>query len=282
MWRNKNSYPSRNQQTQRGYTILEVMIFLAVSTALAVSAFNLIGGQQAKTEFAQAVRDFDLRLQDIINDVSTGYYASSGNFTCRAGATPIIESGSSSQGSNPGCVILGQVIEFGSASGNELRIFNVVGLRQTNGSNPKEVKDLDEAKPTPIAPAAIGDPVPDGIFKEKLQSGLRVSSVRYGGTDIGAIGILTNFAQSGVGGLESGSRNADLYPIIGTTLGSAGTFTTAIQIKALNNASVKNPSSSIEICMVSTSRLNQAAVITLGSNGRQLSTKTIIRSGGCP
>ncbi len=58
-----------------GYTIVETMIFLAVSSLMFISAMILINGRQSRAEFIQAVRVFEANLRDVANDVSTGYYA---------------------------------------------------------------------------------------------------------------------------------------------------------------------------------------------------------------
>ena len=104
----------------RGYTIVEALIFLAVSGALLISAMSLINGKQERTRFSQAVDEVGQNLQDIFNDVSTGFYPSANNLKCVANplapATPTTLSLTTdttvSQGTNSGCVFSGKLIEF--------------------------------------------------------------------------------------------------------------------------------------------------------------------------
>ncbi|MBI3624088.1 hypothetical protein HY218_00480, partial [Candidatus Saccharibacteria bacterium] len=55
-----------------GFTIVESMIFLAVTGTLMLVAFLMINGKQAQAQFATGVRDFNSKIEDIINDISTG------------------------------------------------------------------------------------------------------------------------------------------------------------------------------------------------------------------
>lgn len=285
MRRNKKIFNVDGPLFEGGYTIIEVMIFMAVSSVLAVGALRLVGGQQAKTEFAQAVRDLDLRLQDAINDVSTGYYVNKNNFTCSASpGGPSIVSGAGAQGQNKDCIVLGQVVEFGVNNGQEIRLYPVVGLRQA-GSPPKDVTTLAEAQPTAIAKTSVADTVPDGTQIEALLYGLRVKSVTYdngaGPVGVGAVGFLTSLDASVGGGLQFGSKNADLYYVDGTSLTPPDSYFTATRINALTK-NMKNPSRGIAICLESGGGYSQHAIITIGSNGRQLSTDLkIIEGASC-
>ena len=107
-----------------GYTIIEVMIFLVVSSALLTSVMLMVNGKQERTRFTQTVNTLDQDLRDVFNDVSTGYYPSGPPFNCRstsAGSPPvnsvILETGNTEQGSNAvngqGCIFLGKAIELG-------------------------------------------------------------------------------------------------------------------------------------------------------------------------
>jgi type II secretory pathway pseudopilin PulG len=69
-----------------GFTIIETMLYLAVSTALMVSTILIISNQQKGTEFHQAVKDLENQFQDQFNDVSTGYFQRKDSTSCSLGS----------------------------------------------------------------------------------------------------------------------------------------------------------------------------------------------------
>lgn len=165
---------------EKGYTILELMIVVAVSASMFGIVATTFGGRQQQVQFTQAVRDFDSLLKDIRNDVSLGYYPANESVTCNAtnsvSPEPIVNPGTADDlGSNADCISIGKVIQFSpqgpyefTASGDQIiKIYNVVGLRiDANGGNPTNVVDS--------VPTAIPDPE-----ESLLKWGLRVKRVRY-------------------------------------------------------------------------------------------------------
>ncbi len=101
-----------------GYTIVEALIFLAVSGLLLVSVAGLISGRQERTMFANAVNDVQQDLLDMFNDVNSGYYPSDGKVGCNVsgGAVSLSPSGGQESGANSGCMFIGKVIEFSPPS----------------------------------------------------------------------------------------------------------------------------------------------------------------------
>lgn len=255
----------------QGYTIVEVMIFLAISGALFASASGLLSGQQRKTEFAQAIREIESQLQDTINDVATGYYTNTNNFTCAAG--PSITSGINEQGANKECIFLGRAIQFGvqGTDPEGFNIYTVVGNRQASG---KEVKDYDEAKPTAIAPGATTSPgVPSAIDNKALQSGLKVAKMSIGGgPPIGAVGFFSSLAAYDATGnnLLSGAQTVDLIAMKDSSLGQ----TSPASVDEINRRARYgvNPAGGVIICFKSAGT-EQFGIITIGSGSRQLTTK---------
>ena len=68
---------NRGEARRGGYTIVETLIFLAVSALLFVSTIILISGRQAKAQFTNSVRDLVSDITDVANDVANGYYQTS-------------------------------------------------------------------------------------------------------------------------------------------------------------------------------------------------------------
>lgn len=103
----------KNKHLSLGYTIVEVMIVLAVSGLMFVIAANFINGKQQKTAFQQGVNEMASRIQAMIEQVSDGQYSDI-PFTCSASSTPLQISASATQkqGTNSGCVFIGKFLQF--------------------------------------------------------------------------------------------------------------------------------------------------------------------------
>jgi hypothetical protein len=112
-----------------GYTILEVSIFLAISGVLFVGAMVAIGGRQQAVQYTQAVRDFELQIRDVANDVSDGYYPDFGDGSCTVsgGAVTFDLSATSEPGTNPDCIKIGKIMMFNLDS-EEVGLGTIVGV----------------------------------------------------------------------------------------------------------------------------------------------------------
>ncbi len=147
-----------------GYTIVEVMIFLAVSGAIFFSAVLLVSGQQGKTQFQQGVRDVNSKIQNSISEVKTGFYPTGSGAQCTVAtaSTPFDISvrtpGSSEQGTNQDCVYLGKALHATSDStndnNNKLFIYTVLGSRLYR-PNPAQsttapAQKFEQTSPEPI------------------------------------------------------------------------------------------------------------------------------------
>src|SRR4051794_22929500 len=87
---------------QPGFTIVEVMIVLAVSGLLLGGAIVVIGGKQNQTAFNQSVRQVQAQIQQRINEVATGFYDNEGNIRCNGagGIVTLTAGGGTEQGAN--------------------------------------------------------------------------------------------------------------------------------------------------------------------------------------
>lgn len=272
-----------------GFTIIEVMIVLAVSSILLVAAIAAIAGQQQKTEFTQAVREIESQVKDIINDVSHGFYPNTNNFSCSAnGSGPVLASGSGNQGANKDCIFIGRVIQFGVAgsSGKSFNIYTLVGQRQVDiGAGPHEVSSINEARPVAIAPSSSsGNGSPDATDQKSLNFGLNAQTMKYvsgsTSTNIGAVAFVSDLAKLKGDNLQSGTPAVNLMPIAGTSLNQSS-LAAVDSINNLNNNSPVNPSGGVVICFAS-GGTKQHGILTIGSNGRALSTDLTINNGSCP
>jgi len=282
-------YAASRRRTARqplGFTVVEVMIVLAVTGLLFVSAVTLISGKQNQAAFNQAIQQVRAQIQQVINEVSIGYYPNSANFQCTAGPLgPVLGAGTNEQGTNSGCIFVGKVIQFDVHGTNpeQFAVMPLAGLQQSSG---KEVTSLATALPAVVA---------NGITTMQLQSGLTsctasvatgIGNCRMTFTDavlgtvnIGAVAFVKSFAQYSGSDIVSGSQQVDLVPVGTSALNATQASTiTAVNTRLKNAAfSPVDPTGGISLCFVS-GGTQQSGLITIGSNGRQLSVELSIRS----
>lgn len=170
-----------------GYTIVETMIFLAVSGALFASAMALVNGRQARTEFASNVRNFETQLNDLANDVANGYFAVTSQagrqVQCYTSGLAIVISETPSM--QRGCILIGKTIQFSPTNaglGNEYySVFNLIGRQYVEGNFAKgDVKNYDESGVVAVYPAqAPYGGVPDAVSDVRIGTGVTVGCVLY-------------------------------------------------------------------------------------------------------
>lgn len=296
----------------RGYTVVEVLIFLAVTSILGVSAMTLINGQQRKTEFAQTAREFDSTIRDIINDVSTGYYPNTDKVKCESvplGSGVQLSEVATSRGTNSACIFIGRVIQFAPASSNRsgIRVHTVAGQRRTAVG--KEVINIMEAQGKLIAKPPGS--TPDVFENINFGGSIRIERVRFTHPSVtndagypantqasSAIGFFTTFGQYSGSFLKSGSNNTQLVAIARNTTspsftfpldGNVNTFVSNVNRHLTQSPQPTTPTmlttsapTKVEICLLSQTT-KQRALIVIGEYGRQLSTNlTITDNITCP
>jgi type II secretory pathway pseudopilin PulG len=306
----------------QGFTIVEVMIFLAVSGLLFVSAATLLAGQQGKTQFSQAIHEIFSQLQSLTNNVQIGYYSNANNFSCQindttTGAAPtIVAMPGPGQGSNLGCVFIGQFIQFSPSNNNtQYSLYTVIGrqFQGATGSSPA-VTSINQARPTSLTNGATQTIT--------LPAGLQIGSISYNDPNQGGggpqytslFGFISSFAQTQAStqSLQSGAQSVSLIPlpvVIGNSnagnaylnispTGGGSTSTNDINTFFQSNSnpsqiqqnylgdsgatsSVINPQNGISVCFKSSST-NQIGVVNIGINGNPTGMKLSISDGTCP
>ncbi len=199
-----------------GYTVLEALIFLAVSGILFAVVYPTFAGRDNKTKFSQSVRDLESKINDVSNDVTTGYYPSS-DVRCEVSGTPEVIRlnsggvGIATQGSRQDCIFVGKVLRFGDDSSPsevaKMDIITVVGKRMVNKSRyPANIADA--------SPTAVISPV-DLTETYSLDWGVPITSVKaLDGSptppDTATIAVMTKLANSSV---SADTKNIDLYRV---------------------------------------------------------------------
>lgn len=255
-----------------GYTIVEVMIFLAVSGAMFAGAVTALNLQNRRTAFSESVKTFEQRLQDVMNDVETGFYPSNSDFKCTASSDgPSISfSGAVEQGKNEGCTFVGKAIQLSPEENpDQFNVYTLVGLRGLLAST----GTIEDAKPKALE--ASGS-IQSGV----LSAGVQVHKVLYlddrgaiSNSSGGGFAIITGFAQSAGAGLRSGSIRTSLATITASALNqSQSNFLSAS--RDIKSVDIVNGSNGILICLNDGPATNaRRASILIGADRQQLATQ---------
>lgn len=166
------------QRDRGGYTVIEVMVVLAVGMATFFAAASLLTGRQGKTEFSQAMHDIQTRVQSIINDVRVSSFPDASNYTCEVGGSgrPNLSGGSSGAGTNTECIFLGKALHLiPSADPDRMDVYPVLGSRLARSGDPPTTYDSDNN--TGVNPESITD-ISDLIETYTLPFGVTMLSAR--------------------------------------------------------------------------------------------------------
>jgi type II secretory pathway pseudopilin PulG len=262
-----------------GFTIIETLIFLAVSGLMLVMALMFISGKQARQQFQSSVRDFESRLTDIANDVSSGYYQNGEEIACLVNSSgePYFPSAQPTKplGSNTPCIFVGTVVKLAngdSSSGREQMIqYTMAGTRTAGG---KDVTTLDQANPRVINRG-------DNYSIKSIGGGISVQCVGVGSscsstsTDNTAIGFFTTFQGSDPSedsralqtDVVSYGNKISLADALGTTRLVLNETDSSIDYQTLEH----NPQ--LTICLLSGGS-KQYALVRIGGNSSSSQTIT--------
>lgn len=269
-----------------GFTVVEVMIVLAVTGALFISAATAISGRTNKTQFQQSINDIVTALRQNINSTAIGYYPNTGNFKCtNSSGAMAVTGGANQQGTNNDCIFLGKAIQFGitGTDPQQYVTYPIAALRVDTAG--EEVHDIATAKPAAIYPTAQQPNAPDDTTKDKLMYGLTVSKMIYNnnaGNAIGAFAVISDLSTYSYSNsqLQSGSQQLILVPIATSTLND----TIGSAAAKINQKLPTSPTATagIQICFDS-GTTDQSGLVTIGgSGGQQLNVSLQIKTGkGC-
>jgi len=266
----------------RGYTILEVLIFIAVSAFIFVAAMAAINGRQQQVQFSQSVREFDAKINDVINDVTTGYYPTNETISCSVNlidptARPVLSSagagGNDGLGTNSDCLYVGKAFHFVPAGETDKEtkfyIYNLVGRRYSTDTN--TVKSINETKP--IAVATTGTTFTDPSELAGLRFGVEVTKVFDSGNEYGIVAVLSSFEGSRPSASVSSSQSASIggiYSDVGElniTKQSAITLINMMNTEFMGNNGYINTGSDGGVVICLKDQDNRKASVTVGAAG---------------
>jgi len=267
----------KSRNTAGGYTILEVMIVLVVTAALFAAVAALLSGKQATTEFNQAVRDYESKVQSVASQVAAGFYTT-GSFNCNGDNTgnPVTFSRTvpiNAAGANISCLFMGKMMTAGTTSSD---IFTMAGRQYKTSTTSGDVVTIDDAKPV-----AVYDPGNSVDVTESFtyKFGLTIKNVYTinGNVSTGGFGFLIELGGgTAAGSPVTGSRGVLLYSLANNSAPNvADRGTNAARFGVVANLALAP--GGIRICL--TDGGTHKAEITVGANGSQTSTEVTIDAG---
>jgi type II secretory pathway pseudopilin PulG len=264
----------REGTKQQGYTIVEVMIFLAVSGFMFIFAAVFINGKQARVEFKQGMNNINSQARAVVDDVNNGTYGQN-NLTCNAANVPNSSPSSPAPivGSTPNkdCVYIGKVIQFWPGdSGDDdsnYAIYTVIGREYKYSSTDGTLSgSLADAVPTPLT---------SDVEKHKFEGGIKVTKVCSGtcgsAGDLNGVGFFSSFPSGSANNLNSGSQGTLVVPITGNLNATSTQMTTDIRSSATDARISANPN--ITVCF--DGGAGQAGALTIGGGSGQRLTTSI-------
>ncbi len=276
-----------------GYTIVEVMVFLAVSGALFMATVIVFAGQNGRAQFTTAAREMESRTQDIINDASTGYYSKSNDFGCirtgtGPGATPSITASATEQGKNQDCIFIGRVMHLNvgglAPAGAFYNTYTVVGLREYEplGGGRSEAQSFSETKPRSDTRLTTNDRLPGNMTITRIEYS-NSAGPPFVATPIDGFGIFSSFGSRDPGSntLSPGTLTINLVPLGNASPTSQAGMITFISLISNPPANNQNPRNGVKVCLVSGTS-NQFAILSIGGYDRRLNTDLVIGNGPCP
>jgi prepilin-type N-terminal cleavage/methylation domain-containing protein len=273
-----------------GFTIVEIMIVLAVSGLLLISAFLLVSGKQQNTEFDLAIREIQSEIQQDIGNVTNGFYPNSNNVSCTSSSNsaPNITSSSTQSGTNLGCTFIGVALNFlnPSASTNPFQYayYTVVGRECALGSSPQngctQAATLPDELPVALAPSSGHNSYPDLSSYPLMQGGLKISLVQ----------ATTNGVNSNVGSVAflsspTNSQQVDMYAVPNSNQGTdhiVSGYKNGTEISNIdNNLSTAIPASRVDMCFLS-GTTSEWGVISIIQGSGQLQTSLEVFDKNAP
>jgi type II secretory pathway pseudopilin PulG len=280
------------QRAFGGYTLIEVMIFLAISSVILVMGVYSVRGQTAHTEFATSVNEVNVKFQQWIDDVANGYSSNSSvpgapnGFTCTIQGNPkhphLTNNTSTERGYNSDCIFMGKAILVNDTKfNNQIFAIPIVGLR-TNGAGDLTSTIVDAG---PIGAVDDAGNFSDVDLSETytIPNGTRVLSSHTQGclTNCSYMGGFFTSLNSGTAGNGAQSLLAAQYPMKSN---DQRPFYNAVkQCLALRGSQCNGPPPNLwpmttwQICLTSTRNDERALLSIISSDG--LGAKTQLKTG---
>jgi len=112
----------------QGFTIIEVMLFLAISGLMLIVAFTGVRGRNESSQFTDSMRSLQSFIQKTQTDLYNGVNVRTNGQNCTIDASGNLSAGGSTEPGKSDCIMLGRLLEFNSGSGSgSISVHSVVG-----------------------------------------------------------------------------------------------------------------------------------------------------------
>lgn len=247
-----------------GYTILEVMIVLAVSGVMFVIAASFINGRQARAAYTAGVTDIASAVQSVISQINDGQFTDI-PLGCAVVAGAPVFTASGSQGTSEQCIFLGKVLQFRPDTGDRTyNTYSIAGAREDAVTRLSPIT-IAAAQPRAIHPRlTTNDRIAQGLEVE----GMNAQLTGGGTANTYAFGLLQSLSEyDGTGALVSGTQGMKLYVINGVTSGMTpgGPGGAVARMNAAAAANYQE-ASKVTICVTDGTRHAQILIGAQGSS----------------
>lgn len=267
-----------------GFTIVEVMVFLAVSGFTFLIAATFINGKEAQAEYRTGMNQANLQVQTIINNVGNGNYALPVNrsLNCTLGANgPNVHqvSVNSSLSAAVGCTFIGTVLSPNYNNNQEqYYLYTVAGCqyytyrfsyyRCSNLATDMTPSNLIEEQPQVVSSLSRIDTWSNAIALTKIYK------VAGGNWDqLSALGFFSSFPSMNNGVMESGSEPVALVYFNGN---SSQTAQDIASLGSTNPAGQLLTNGYIVFCFQGATGQFGGVEIGSSNGGQQLTTSLLL------
>ncbi len=259
----------------KGFTIIEVMIFLAISGFTFLIAASFINGKEAQAEFTTGMNSSNSVIRTMINNVADGNYPLSASvfLSCNISSGAPVIGLTSVPTTTPGCTLIGKVIAPETNGDNSLySIYSVAGCQffannSCTTSQGLPPTTLTQEQPTVASSLTQSNNWPGGLTISKL---LLINGANT--QSIGAFGVFSSLPQNSGGVLVSGAQSVGAVFVNYTQL---STNTNSSIAGLVHNASTWLPSGSYIIMCLSGANGHKGSITIGGVNGGGQLTTTL-------
>jgi len=272
-----------------GFTIVEVMIFLAVSGVMFLVAASFISGKDSQAEYYQGMNSANAKVTTIINNAANGNYPfiSGRNLNCNATVTgginvTLTRRGGSVPGSvpptaQPGCTFIGTVLQTNqnpseytlyTIAGCQYFDYTVSGCWTGSGNGFGQVPTtLAQEYPTEVSQMTTQNYWLDGLEIKNMYEVVNGSS-----TQIYFVGFFSSLPNSSPGVLSSGAQPVSI--VVFPSLTSSSSVFNATSASLLQNGH-------IVMCFYQSSNQRDIGSLSIGTSagGQQISTDLEMGNG---